>query len=63
MNADALAFHFPTDAPLPPPPPANADDMQHWQAERVAEFYQSAHYEDWYRRTLEEMRHAERFVM
>jgi hypothetical protein len=42
---------------------ADPDALQKWQAERLLEFYQSEHYEAWYARTSEEMRHAKPFVL
>ncbi len=63
MNPDSLDLNLPTAASLPPPPPADPDALQAWQAERLADFYRSPHYDAWYARTLEEMRNAEPFVM
>ena len=63
MNPDSFDLNLPTDPPLPPPPPADPDALQAWQAERLADFYQSPHYEEWLARTSEEMRNAEPFVM
>lgn len=63
MDPDLLDLDFPTDPPLPPPPPEDPEMIQVWQAERLAEFYQSPYYEVWYVRTLEEMRNARPFVM
>jgi hypothetical protein len=62
MNPDSLDLNLPIDAPLPPPPPVDREALQRWQAERIAEFYQSPHFEEWYARTSEEMRRAKPFV-
>lgn len=63
MNPDLLDLNLPTDAPLPPPPPADPKALQAWQDENLADFYQSPHYDAWYRRTSEEMRNAVPFEM
>jgi hypothetical protein len=63
MNPDSFDLDLPSDEPLPPPPPIDPEVMQTWQAERLADFYQSPHYEAWLARTSEEMRNAEPFVM
>ncbi len=62
MNPDSFDLDLPIGAPLPPPP-ADSDALQAWQAERLADFYQSPYYEAWLARTSEEMRNAEPFVM
>jgi hypothetical protein len=46
----------------PPPPPMDRDAFWEYQARRLAEFYQSPHYEAWFKRTSEEMRKAKPFV-
>ncbi len=53
MNANFLDLDLPTDAPLPSQPPSDPDALQRWQAERLADFYQSPHFKAWYQRTLE----------
>ncbi len=63
MTPESLDLDLPTDPPLPPPPPENPDAIRHWQAQCLAEFYQSPPYEEWYRRTSEELRNAVPFVM
>lgn len=57
-----LDLNLPTDPPLPPPPPMERDVVWHLQAQFLANFYASPHYEAWYQRTCEEMRHAKPFV-
>lgn len=54
---------LPTGPELPPPPPMVAGAFQEYWMSRVADFYQSPHYEAWLARTSEEMRNAEPFVM
>lgn len=47
---------------LPPPPPLARDVVWQLQAQYIADFYASPHYDAWYQRTCEEMRHAKPFV-
>lgn len=56
-------IHLPTGPELPPPPALDREELQQLQAARLADFYQSPHYEAWLARTSEEMRNAEPFVM
>ena len=63
MKPDSLDLNLPTDPPLPPPPPVDRDALWHWQAEKLAEFYHSPHYEAWLARTTEELRHYVPFVL
>ena len=61
VNSD-LDLDLPIGPELPPPPMARDAFLEYW-LRRLAEFYQSPHYEAWLARTSEEMRHAEPFVM
>ena len=63
MNLDSLDLNLPTGPGLPPPPPMDRDAAFEYNMRLLADFYQSAHYEAWYRRTCDEMRGAEPFVM
>ena len=63
MNDDSLNLNLPSGPGLPPPPPLDLETIWELQNAYLAEFYQSPHYEAWYRRTSEEMRRAEPFVM
>lgn len=62
VNSD-LDLDLPIGPELPPPPPMARDAFLEYWLRRLAEFYQSPHYEAWLARTSEEMRHAEPFVM
>ena len=62
MTLDSLDLNLPTDAPLPPPPPVDFEALLIWQAERLADFYRSPHYEAWLKRTWEAKSKAVPFV-
>ena len=62
VNSD-LDLDLPIGPELPPPPPMARDAFLEYWLRRLADFYQSPHYEAWLARTSEEMRHAEPFVM
>ena len=63
MNPDHLLLDLSTDAPLPPPPPADPRALEAWQDENLADFYKSPHYEAWLKRTLESKTKGEPFRM
>lgn len=56
-------LQFPGGPGLPPPPLLDPEDFIDWSMARLADFYHGPHYDEWYRRTNEEMRNAKPFVL
>lgn len=62
MKSD-LELDLPGGPGLPPPPPMDRDAFIEFWLLRMADFYKSAYYEAWLRRTSDEMRDAEPFIL
>jgi hypothetical protein len=59
----ASKLKFPGGPGLPPPPLVDHEDFIDWWMGRLADFYHSPHFDEWYRQTNEEMRRAKPFVL
>ena len=62
MNKETIELKLPTGKGLPPPPPMEREAFTTYWLTRLAEFYQSPHYEAWMERTSREMKDAAPFV-
>jgi hypothetical protein len=62
MNPDSFDLELPTGAELPPPPPMERDAMVAYNLSRLADFYQSPHYEAWLERSWKSKTMGEPFV-
>lgn len=62
MNDDSLDLDLPTGPELPPPPAMDRDAMFEYNMRRLADFYESPHYEAWLKRSWESKTKGEPFV-